>query len=268
MVNHILLLKNATVPLDPYEETFKENGFNPVFLPLLNHEHYDRDATIEFLTSEEFLKSIPVFIITSQRAVEMFDDCLSLISDETTLNKIFNKVAYTVGPATSEVLQNLGFKDIRGGVNAGNGLKLSELVKQEVTLDQRIVFFTGVIRKDIIPKALLTANYNLIEKVIYKTELRLDIIDNFNKLWETIQDHIKDSNNTQWIMFFSPQGTELIVEHIKSIKLPSNIKIASIGPTTEEYLNNNNITSHVIAEKPHAKSLIKNILEFNDRDSS
>lgn len=261
-------MKNSTVPVDPYEVKFKETGFNPEFLPLLVHEHYDRRATIDFLLSEEFLDRIPVLIITSQRAVEMFDDCLSEISDEAILNRIFTKIAYTVGPATYQVLQKLGFKDIRGGSNAGNGFKLSELVKQEISRDQRIVFFTGVIRKDIIPKALLEANYDLIEKVIYKTESRDDILQNFDMLWQTIKLHTSDPNNVQWIMFFSPQGTESIVNHIKSIELPPNIKIASIGPTTEEYLNNNSITSDVVASKPQAESIIKNILQFIDESAN
>lgn len=267
-MNQILLLKNATVPSDPYEEIFQQHNFNPIFLPLLNHEHFNRNDTIAFLTSEEFLHGIPIFIITSQRAVEMFDDCLSQISDEAILDQIFNKIAYTVGPATYEVLEKLGFKDIRGGLKAGNGSKLSELIMNEISPDQRIVFFTGVIRKDIIPKALLKHNYNLIEKVIYKTESRSDIIQNFNEIWVSIQEFIKNPKNTQWIMFFSPQGTESIVEHLRGIELPTNFKIGSIGPTTEEYLQNNNLKSHIVAEKPHAKSLILDILKYIDTTSN
>jgi uroporphyrinogen-III synthase len=259
MTNHVLLLKNPTVPFDPYRCRCESHGFIPKFVPLLNHCHYDRQATIQFLTSDYFVNNVPVFIITSQRAVEMFSDCLNDI-DEITRGKIFAKIGYTVGPATFKVLQQLGFTNIKGGERAGNGLKLSEIVKKEVDPNDQIVFFTGVIRKDIIPRQLLEANFNLVEKVIYKTEDKLDIITNFIDNWEIVKSC--SQSDIQWIIFFSPQGTDSIIAHLKEMQLNENIKIASIGPTTETFLLENNIVPHVVAAKPHADSLVESILKF------
>lgn len=247
----VLLLKNASVPTDPYEGIFLENGFCPEFLPLLTHRHFDRERTLEYLRSSEFVDEIPVFIITSQRAVEMLGDCLSLLEQEVK-KKILSKIGYTVGPATFSVLKTLGFSLIRGGERAGNGLKLAELIHEEVgDISTRMVFFTGVVRKDIIPRKLMEWNHNLQETVIYTTEVRDDVVKNFTNYIER--------TSGGWIVFFSPQGTELIVEYIRNQR-QSQFKLASIGPTTEEYLLENSIKPDITASKPHASSLYEAIV--------
>ncbi|ODV82444.1 Uroporphyrinogen-III synthetase [Suhomyces tanzawaensis NRRL Y-17324] len=252
MAKIALLLKNASTPLDPYEQRFRKEGYEPIFIPLLTHTHTDRDATIEYILSEKFLKHTDIFIITSQRGVEMFGECLALCSEDIR-HQIYQKTGYTVGPATHQVLSRLGFQDVRGGESAGNGTKLAELIHQELQGGpQKIVFFTGEIRKDIIPRILREKKYNFEERVIYKTENRLDIVENFNNAWERIKE------GDHWIVFFSPQGTETIVQHIKREGIAFNI--ASIGPTTEEYLVQNQIIPTIVSPKPQADSLVDFIL--------
>ncbi|KAK6458571.1 Uroporphyrinogen-III synthetase [Scheffersomyces xylosifermentans] len=259
MAKKVLLLKNASVPSDPYHEVFTENRYKSHFIPLLTHRHFDRSQTVEYLQSSEFVENVAVFIITSQRAVEMFGDCLSSIPPDVKQRIITEKVGYTVGPATHSVLKKLGFTDVRGGERAGNGLKLAHLVKQDIQdLSTPIVFFTGEVRKDIIPRSLKEWNYNLVENIIYTTEVREDVISNFNN-------YVQQENNGTgdgWIVFFSPQGTEEIVEFVK-VQPKSRYRIASIGPTTEEYLLENQITPDVVASKPQAASLFEAIAEYD-----
>lgn len=259
----LLLLKNRTQPADAYYETFTAAGHTADFVPLLEHSPLDVIVTAQYLESPEFLEHTSRFIITSQRAVEVFHDCLELISERAPQNaaRIRAKVGYTVGPATEQVLQENGFVDVRGGAQAGNGLKLADLILAETkngrsgvdsSLDSSpLVFFTGVIRKDIIPVKLRANDVAVKEIVIYKTEPREGIIDNFLQCCVDPVD---------WVVFFSPQGTEDIVEHIT--RTAPNVNIASIGPTTEEYLLQKGIKPHVIAEKPTASSLHDGIMEF------
>lgn len=254
MEGNIILLKNKTQPVDEYDILFKKKNLNPIFIPLLKHSHYDRRSTSDYLMSQEFLE-VPVFIITSHRAVEVFNDCLSEV-DRHSRERILDKIGYTVGPVTSKALEKLGFKDVRGGSEAGNGSVLADIILKEVPKDQEIVFFTGEVRKDIIPKKLKNNNYNLKEKIIYKTESRKDIISNFNSAIDGIK-NINSKNN--WIVFFSPQGTELIVDYIR--QSDNSFQIASIGPTTHEYLVNNSITPLVTSKKPHATALHEGMIE-------
>lgn len=246
---HILMLKNRTIPLDPYVEILEANGSSAEFLPLLHHGPVCINATVTYLSSNEFLDKVSKFIITSQRAVEVFRDCLEQIEEKTALaaEKIRSKTGYTVGPATEKILQENGFRDVRGGSHAGNGSKLAEIIMED-TKDstQQIVFFTGVIRKDVIPVKLKAHGYNVKEEVIYKTEPRRGILNDFQKCCE---------KKIDWIVFFSPQGTEDIVRDLKHSLFSLQTKIASIGPTTEEYLRENGLAPAVVAKKPTASSL-------------
>lgn len=250
-MTHVLLLKNKTIPKDTYNDILETLGYNPVFIPLLEHNHYDKNLTLEFLISEEF-SQVQSFIITSQRAVECFNECVNSIKDDDIKRNIFNKIGYTVGPATAKILSESGFINVRGGSDAGNGLILSKIIIDEIKQGEKIVFFTGEIRKDIIPKNLRLANINIIEKVIYKTELREDIGENFSKQLSVLD----QSDKKKWIIFFSPQGTELIIEKLKQLgDLASLFYIGSIGPTTEEYLVRQGITPDIVSQKPEASSL-------------
>lgn len=249
------MLKNKTTPVDSYHEIFSSQGHLPEFIPLLNHGPVSVEETTEYLCSKHFLEETDRFIITSQRAVEVFHLCLGEISqrNEEMAARIRSKVGYTVGPATEEILKANGFSDVRGGSHAGNGAVLADIILNELAPEersQRIVFFTGRIRKDIIPVKLKGQGVNVEEVVIYKTECKHGIIDDFLHRCEKPVD---------WIVFFSPQGTEAIVEHLreKEQETLKHTKVASIGPTTEEYLVSKGIHTHVVAAKPTALSLLE-----------
>lgn len=255
----VLLLKNKTQPTDAYYDTFTHSGHVADFVPLLEHSPVDVSQTVAYLESSEFLHQTERFIITSQRAVEVFCECLDLISQKSpeSAAKIRRKVGYTVGPATEQVLSRIGFVDVRGGARAGNALKLADLILDELSSvgsdnAGTIVFFPGVIRKDIIPVKLKANGVSVKEVVIYKTEPKEDIIENFLGRCSTPVD---------WIVFFSPQGTEDIVEHM--VQTSPDVFIASIGPTTEEYLLLKGIAPHVIAAQPTAASLYEGIQRFS-----
>ncbi|CCE83768.1 Piso0_004355 [Millerozyma farinosa CBS 7064] len=260
MDNQIILLKNRSIPKDNYEEKFVSNNFHTQFIPLLEHTHYDREATKRYLISKEF-KSTPYFIVTSQRAVESIMDCLNDISDTEIKTNMFSKVAYTVGPATSKVLQENGFKDVRGGDDANNGAALAEVILNDMDKSCPIVFFTGKVRRDIIPQALQKAGVDLTELVVYKTEDRSDINENFDKALDLVRS--QSLNKQPWIVFFSPQGTKYIVEKLKEVG-KSNFKIASIGPTTETFLIEKDLPPTLVSKKPEPNSLFESIAQFNE----
>lgn len=250
------MLKNATVPCDPYREIFVSNQYETYFIPLLSHNPVNHDLIIEFLTSEEFLTDYKAIIITSQRCIESLDIVLSKIEDRSVLEIILNKPAYTVGPATFDVLKRLGFRDIRGGIKAGNGAALSEIIINDDLFVQgstKILFLTGETRKDIIPTKLLAANFDLKELVAYRTDVMADVVDRYSALYKAL----KYTQSEKWIVFFSPQGTDYITSHLTKNQV--GFKIASIGPTTEEYLCKKGIVPDFVAKKPNAQSLFEGI---------
>lgn len=256
MTKSVVFLKNATVPFDPYQEIFDKHNHDSHFVPLLTHNPINHPLIIEFLTSNEFLLDYKGLIITSQRCIESLDIVLSQIQDKDILDNILNKPAYTVGPATSDVLSRLGFNDIRGGISAGNGSILSDIIINDDLFKNgstKILFLTGETRKDIIPRKLLAAGFALKELVAYRTDVMGDVVERYSLLYESL----KDIPYEKWIVFFSPQGTEYITSHL--LKNKSEFKIASIGPTTEEYLIGKGIVPDFVAKKPNATSLLEGI---------
>lgn len=253
----VLFLKNQTVPTDPYEQAFSDQGFSTTFIPLLDHIHADLSFITGYLTSEEFLLETDALIITSQRAVEALSEALSQIT-EAQRSQILKKQAFTVGPATQNVLSKLGFSKLGGGELAGNGNILTDIILNQLKPEQKVTFFTGETRRDIIPKKLVSNGYNLKEVVIYKTVEKPQIIERFTAAYSELS-----QDGTQWIIFFSPQGTQEIVSYLKTLQLSDSVKIASIGPTTETYLLENGIRPQLVASKPDANSLLGGVQTYN-----
>lgn len=261
MTRNAILLKNETTPSDPYRKEFIENGLEIHFVPLLTHQPINHSQIVQFLTSDIYLNEYKAFIITSQRCIESLDIVLSSIKDTDILNKILNKPAYTVGPATYTVLSKLGFQDIRGGIDAGNGSILSDIIISDDIYkegNKNILFLTGEIRKDIIPKKLLSAGFNLKELIAYRTNVMTDTIERYSYTYNRIINNSDNNADENWIVFFSPQGTDYITQHLLTNN--SQFKVASIGPTTETYLIEKGITPDFVAKKPNATSLVQGIL--------
>lgn len=281
-VPKVFLLKNRTVPRDPYHDQFEDASYEPVFLPLLQHEFVAHDELKVYLESSEFLINAAALIITSQRAIEAVNEHLEDLEPKA-LQKLLNKPVYTVGPATAKALSEAGYKDIRGGRDAGNGAVLAEIILKELVNDKdqmggpesSLIFFTGKTRRDIIPKRLTQAGVRLQERVVYET-FALDDIDVRVKqhLVKTLSSEdqravaesgaVPIADDKHYLVFFSPAEADGVVEALLSMK-DRNCYLAAIGPTTEDYLEKNGLPPDVVAEKPDAVHLVKGIL--NHRDS-
>ena len=169
-------------------------------------------------------------------------------------NILLQKTIYTVGPATTRFLERSGFVSVKGGVEVGNGGLLADLIIKchEGEDIDHFLFLVGEIRRDIIPKKLFAKGFDVREIVTYKTENLRDNLTNFNKNCE--QDDL-------WVVFFSPQGTEEIVDYLKDH--PNyKYKLASIGPTTEKYLLSKGVKPDVVSMKPEPTALLNAITNF------
>lgn len=238
----VFLLKNENSPEDYYRQVLSQ-GYEPIFLPLLTHSLFVNE-TIQFLKTE--IQKYEVLIITSQRSVECLQTCLE--SEDFSMEEkdmIFSKPVYTIGPSTYQYLTNIGFTNVRGK-DSGNGHKLSELILNEVG-DEPILYFTGKIRKDIIPNNMINNRKSFTEFVVYSTD---ELSDN---------DIVEKLEPGCWVIFFSSQGTKAIVNHLKD----KPYKIGVIGPTTNDYLKENGIQAHLVCASPTADSLYKQLNEQN-----
>ena len=175
---------------------------------------------------------------------------------------------YTVGPATALALTKLQFSTIVGA-DTGNGGALANLLVQTFHRDQLncsngsaelpprppLLFLVGDQRRDIIPKRLAAENIPLEELVVYKTA----VASTFDQELDRVLGDETDGD-IEWIVFFSPSGAQVALEKMKRLK--RKIKVATIGPTTEEYLRKEwNLVPDMVSAKPEPMSMVRGILE-------
>jgi uroporphyrinogen-III synthase len=177
---------------------------------------------------------------------------------------------FTVGPATALALTKLHFTTIVGA-DTGHGGALANLIVQSHRRDQSLstypekssndisqlplLFLVGDKRRDIIPKRLEAENIPLEELVVYETT----VVSTFDEELDRVFNDMTDGD-IEWIIFFSPSGAEVALEKLKN--MTHRIKIATIGPTTEDYLKKEwDLTPDMVATKPEPISMVKGILE-------
>ena len=182
---------------------------------------------------------------------------------------------YTVGPATALALTKLQFPTIIGA-DTGNGRALANLLVQTFQRDHTLaingshvspetselprlplLFLVGDKRRDIIHKRLAAENIPLEELTVYET----NIASTFNEELDHVMED-KQDGDIEWIVFFSPSGAEIALKKLKT--LPRKIKVATIGPTTEEYLRKEwNLIPDMVSAKPEPISMVHGILNHS-----
>lgn len=257
----VILLKNKTVPIDKYELECRSKAFEPIFVPLIKHTHVIQDFRNVLDTIPGYLNTINHIIITSQRTVESLNEAIipTLTSEQKSV--LFSKTVYTVGPATANFIRRSGFINVRGGEDAGNGSVLADIIIDDLKTDVKarppseLLFLVGEIRRDIIPKKLNSKGIKVREVVTYKTE---ELSDGFNRFIQAIKPRNEGEISLNWVVVFSPQGTREITQYLSDNGRPkgSHLRVASIGPTTKKYLDDNDIISDVVSPKPDSKSLL------------
>jgi uroporphyrinogen-III synthase len=287
----ILLLKTRSTPADAYHEHLSAAGYEPVFVPVLEHRCKQDvlDQVRGDITGRAFLpdSKYGAIIFTSQRAVEAFAKVVEDIRQEGThsLDELLPESLplYVVGPATARGLRALNLRCPILGEDTGNGEALSVFILEHYNSlyngpgKPSILFLVGDKRRDIIPKTL-QADYLAVEKrsqveelVVYETGEMLSFKDDFSLLWRK---NMETGNARQWVVVFSPTGCKAMLESLGLIDeqtgrftdRPSrkrDIRIATIGPTTRDYLISEfGFTPDVCADVPSAEGIAEGIKAF------
>ena len=188
---------------------------------------------------------------------------------------------YTVGPATALAITKLHFSTIVGA-DTGNGASLANLIIQTFRRDHALsipvsqpfsqpppsstepihppslplLFLVGDKRRDIIPRRLAEESIALEELIVYETT----VAETFDEELDSVMKDTTTDGEIEWIVFFSPSGAEVALDKMK--RLGRKIKVATIGPTTEEYLRKEwSVVPDMVAKKPEPVSMVQGILE-------
>jgi len=274
----IILLKTKSQPKDPYEEQFFSNSypyrdgflpvpFDPLFVPVLQHQHVNLDRlqqaviTIDVAIDrgDTSTSNPDGLIITSQRAAEALGVVLARLKSnkehlKTVTEFVERTKVYVVGPATFNAITALGFADENVlGKDCGNGDALAQFILNEYEHQAKaekrrpLLFLVGDNHRDIIPKTLTGApelqRVDVDELVIYETTVVQDFREKFRAV---IGKEMPESAKSQpagrirWIVVFSPTGADIALEELRDrANLDENgweTLIACIGPTTQRHL--------------------------------
>lgn len=232
-------------------------------------------------------------IFTSQRAVDAFATVIAKLDPEKR-DMLFDKnmPLYVVGPATANGVKSLGLHCEVIGEQTGNGDALSQFIlgwhktlpKDATHLDGRklpLLFLVGEQRRDIIPKSLQSEDLPasdripVTEVVVYETGEMTTFEEEFTNLLKQAK---TAKVKQQWVVVFSPQGCEAMLSALgwldektgkyssarrDAVPGPTATKIATIGPTTRDYLVEQfNFEPDVCAEKPSPEGVGEGIAKF------
>ena len=200
---------------------------------------------------------------------------------------------YTVGPATSRALSALQSTYLPGcsihGQDIGNGENLAKFIlshysnvssSQRHSVDKKnttllpLLFLVGETRRDIIPRTLSAHSIHVDEWPVYETTIQ----ESFPTVFGAVLEETKEARAV-WVVVFSPAGCESMLRvlgmldegtgRVRVVEKGGHwydgktVDIASIGPTTRDYLSNEfGCEVDVCAERPSPEGLGEGIVEF------
>ncbi|GIJ92233.1 hypothetical protein Asppvi_011210 [Aspergillus pseudoviridinutans] len=245
----ILLLKTKSTPHDGYEEFFSAHGYNPAFVPVLEH-HFNQTnvRTVKDLFTSGSLNAGPGrkyggLIFTSQRAVEGFARLVTTEVDVSIARDASRSlILYTVGPATSRSLTTLRDTHLPHAViygsDAGDGQKLALAILEHYNTlydggdagagahappaKPPLLFLVGEQRRDIIPRTLMAESLSpakrilVDELVVYETGVMESFEGDFRAAVRAGQEYLADRDGDVderviWVVVFSPTGCDAML---------------------------------------------------------
>ncbi|SPO01331.1 related to uroporphyrinogen III synthase [Cephalotrichum gorgonifer] len=289
----VLFLKTRSTPTDAYEDLFSQQPLEgqflePRFVPVLRHTFKDDGMSkVEAALREERINNTPEgsyggMIFTSQRAVEAFAALVERGRDPT-WPRLRDVPIYSVGPATTRALRATphGSRLQVFGEHTGTGEALAafmldhyrEWYKDRATLPP-LLFLVGEQRRDVIPRTLMD------EKLPEDRRIRVDevevygtgVMESFPVDLERALEELR-TRPVLWVIVFSPTGSEAMLKGTGFLDEAGKVRagdegrpregpqilVATIGPTTRDWLNGFGFTPHVCAERPSPEGVLSGI---------
>lgn len=171
-------------------------------------------------------------IFTSQNAVQS-------ILQHPKCDELKSKNVFSVGIKTKDLLTENGFNVI---AYTGYAADLAEIILL-IYAKETFTFFSGNLRRDVLPSTLK-------ENGIAFNEI---------EVYETLLTPKKINEKLDGILFFSPSA----VESYLKLNIIKNEMCFCIGETTAEALENKKIKNIIIAEKPTVEDVIEKAININ-----
>lgn len=247
MSTHVCFLKRENSD-DDYRSVFTSSGFPVSFEPVLDIQFVNQEILQSKLLNSEHYDGL---IITSRRSVDaictLLDKCNEGVKQRI-LDAWSDCNLFTVGKSSASQLP-IQFKTIHTSISDSHQLALIVLgllstPKTTSSKPWKLLFLCSSIRLDTLPLTLNNSKYiDLHELTVYATT--------------SSTTNLQSLPENSWWVFFSPSGVEAV---FSLTSISSTSKIAAIGKTTSDYLQQKGILVHAISEKPCATSLLEAIV--------
>ncbi len=193
-------------------------------------------------------------IFTSMKGVQHF---FSLYEEAGEDKNMLKSVKFAcIGESTSNELKKYGFK--AAYINQGKTSKdfAEHLIIEVLSPTDTVLFPLGNLAKTYLPERV--ANHCTASVMVVYNTTGLKSVN-----WETLK--ILDKEDYDLLVFTSPSAFENYVGITGSHPAINNLKIASIGETTNEAIEEEGFKPLLTASKPKLETLAKEILEFLEK---
>ncbi len=191
----------------------------------------EEDFIETIIKNFELSKIYKNLIFTSKNAV------LSIL-EHPKCEDLKGKNVFSVGMKTKELLTENGFNVV---TYTGYAADLAEIISL-VYSNETFTFFSGNLRRDILPETLKENEITFNEIEVYETNLTSK----------------KITKKLDGILFFSPSAVE---SYLKSNTIKEEMCFC-IGETTAEALENKKVKNIIIADKPSVENVVDEVIEF------
>ena len=201
----------------------------------------------QFLLNANFAVVEADFITIKHKELSFIDNCQNLIFssqnavesilNNTNVDQLLSKKCFAVGQKTKAALEQHGFVVIE---SADYASELASIICNQYNKES-FVFFSGKLRREILPEALTLAKINFEELEVYETILSPQTI----------------TAKPDGILFFSPSAFE---SYLKVNSITDEVCFC-IGKTTAEPVEK--ITTHcIIAKQPSIENVIIQCINY------
>ncbi|KAI9299320.1 tetrapyrrole biosynthesis, uroporphyrinogen III synthase [Cunninghamella echinulata] len=259
--------KNHT---DEYQHYSEEKGYKSIFIPVLDQTYTDKELIL--LLQQPPPLDLKGIIITSQRTVTTLQQANGYLTEQQRL--VWQGIPlYIVGEKTATLLETT-LKDslffLKGSskptmIVKDHAKSLSEallnttsITTTSMTGKGHLLYLAGDKRREELPTLLKKEGYELIEIQTYCTCQHRELAARL----ESVSSSAFSSSPKQddWSVFFSPSGINYILTCQPSL---FHTKIAAIGQTTANHLQQLGYKVHAIASKPNVQQLLDAMIQYD-----
>ena len=242
MKGEILVVRD----FDIFSSILSANGFSVINFQAIKNEEITDNSGLKKTTAE--IENFDGIFITSPNAAAPF------LKNFAKAKKTFQGKIYVLGSRANKLFNAAGIEVIFYET-AKNAAELINSIPQRDLQGKKFLYLCGNRSLRIIPE-MLGKFAEVRELIVYKTSATKADAKIFDKIKEKL-----DKRKIAVICFFSPSGAKSFIEQFGAEILHQTI-IATIGKTTAEYFEQQNLRVNFVSSKAAAEDFAVELIEY------